>query len=133
MKAKPTIARLAFATAALGAFASLLYAGSGPQYWTAAKPVATFSEAKKAGPDDIVTMQCKGCKTVLIRSAKHVGPPNQGRQEWSTIGSKHSCDECKGEITVVKGKTADSMQHNCSKCGDGTVTCCVAPAVEAKK
>ena len=60
MKAKPTIARLAFATAALGAFASLLYAGSGPQYWTAAKPVATFSEAKKAGPDDIVTMQCKG-------------------------------------------------------------------------
>lgn len=133
MKAKSTFARLVFATAAFGAFASLIYAGPGSDYWRSIKPVTTFSEAKKVGPDDIVTMQCKGCKTILIRNAKQVGLPNQGRVEWFTVGSKHTCDECKGEITVVKGKTADSMQHNCSKCGEGTVTCCVAPAVEAKK
>ena len=120
-------------TLLLGVFAALIYAGPGSEYWNRTKPVTTFSEAKKVGPDDMVTMQCKTCKTVLIRNAKHVGPPNQGQQEWFTVGSKHTCDECKGEITVVKGKTADSMQHNCSKCGEGAVTCSVAMAAPDKK
>ena len=131
MKAKSLHPLLAIA--AFGATALLVFAAPDPRYWHSAKPVTTFSEAKKAGPDDTVTMQCNGCKTVMIRDSKRVGPPNQNQQEWFTVGSKHSCSECKGEITVVKGKTADAMQHNCSKCGDGTVTCCVAPAVEAKK
>ena len=133
MKTKSNTVRLLFATAALGAFASLIYAGPGPQYWNRTKPVTTFSEAKKVGPDDTVTMQCKTCKTVLIRNAKQVGLPNQGRQEWFTVGSKHTCDECKGEITVVKGKTTDAMQHNCSKCGEGAVTCSVAMVAPEKK
>ncbi len=133
MKTKSHTVRFLLATAALGAFASLVYAGPGPEYWNRTKPVTTFSEAKKVGPDDMVTMQCKGCKTVLIRNSKHVGPPSKGSEEWYTVGSKHKCDECQGEITVVAGKTKDSMQHNCSKCGDGAVTCCVAPAVETKK
>ncbi len=122
-----------FATAALGAFASLVSAGPGPEYWNRTKPVTTFSDAKKVGPAEMVTMQCKGCKTVLIRNSKHVGPAGKGSEEWYTIGSTHKCDECQGEITVVKGKTADSMQHNCSKCGEGAVTCCVVVAVDAKK
>ena len=133
MKTKSTIARLVFATTAFGALASLIYAGPGSDYWRGTKPVTTFSEAKKVGPDDTVTMQCKGCKTVLIRNAKNVGIPNQGRVEWFTVGSKHTCSECKGEITVVKGKTTDSMQHNCSKCGEGAVTCGVAMAAPDKK
>ncbi|MBL9188361.1 MAG: hypothetical protein JNK23_12825 [Opitutaceae bacterium] len=133
MKAKSNTVRLLLATTAVGAFASLIYAGPGSAYWRSTKPVTTFSEAKKVGPDDTVTMQCKGCKTVLIRDAKNVGLPNQGRQEWFTVGSKHTCGECKGEITVVKGKTTDSMQHNCSKCGEGAVTCSVAMASPDKK
>lgn len=133
MKTKSNPVRLLLATAALAAFASFAFAGPGPQYWQRAKPVTTFTEAKAVGPHDMVTMQCKGCKTVMIRDSRHVGPPSKGREEWFTIGSKHSCDECRGEITVVKGKTTDSMQHNCSKCGEGTVTCCVAPAAETKK
>ena len=68
--------------------------------------------------------QCKSCKTVMIRNSKHVGPTGKGREEWFTVGSKHKCAECDGEITVVAGKTKDSMQHNCSKCGEGAVTCC---------
>jgi hypothetical protein len=124
MKTKSKTIRLLIATAALGALASLVYAGPGPQYWQRAKPVTTFSEAKKVSPDDTVTMQCKGCKTVLIRNSKHVGPQGKGYEEWFTVGSKHKCDECEGEITVVAGKTKDSMQHNCSKCGEGAVTCC---------
>ena len=121
------------AIAAIGATALLAYAASGAPDFVPAKPVTTFAEAKKAGPNDTVTMQCKGCKTVMIRDSKRVGPPNQGQQEWFTVGSKHTCSECKGEITVVKGKTTDSMQLNCGKCGEGTVTCCVAPAAGTKK
>lgn len=133
MKTKTNSLRLVLATAVLGALASFAIAGPGPQYWQRAKPVTTFTEAKAVGPHDMVTMQCKGCKTVMIRDSRHVGPPSKGHEEWFAIGSKHSCTECDGEITVVKGKTKDSMQHNCSKCGDGTVTCCVAPAADAKK
>ena len=133
MKTESNKVRFLFATAALGALASVAFAGPGPQYWQAAKPVTTFSEAKSVGPNDTVTMQCKGCKTVLIRDVRHVGPLGKGHDEWATVGSKHTCAECKGEITVVKGKTADSMQHNCSKCGAASVTCCVVPAVEKKK
>jgi hypothetical protein len=134
MKTKSNNVRSVFATAGLlGAFASLVYAGPGPQYWQPAKPVTTFTDAKSVGPNDTVTMQCKGCKTVMIRDVRHVGPLGKGHDEWYTIGSKHTCDECKGEITVVKGKTKDSMQHNCSKCGEGAVTCCVAAAAQTKK
>lgn len=133
MKTKFTNVRLLLATVAVGALASFAFAGPGPQYWQRAKPVTTFAEAKTVGPNDLVTMQCKGCKTVMIRDSRHVGPSSKGSEEWFTIGSKHSCEECSGEITVVKGKTKDSMQHNCSKCGEGTVTCCAAPAVETKK
>ena len=128
MKTKSKTVRFISATAALGALASFAYAGPGPQFWNRTKPVTTFSEAKKVGPDDMVMMQCKTCKTAMIRISKHVGPPSKGSEEWSTIGSKHTCDECQGEITVVKGKTTDSMQHNCSKCGEGSVTCSVVMA-----
>jgi hypothetical protein len=124
MKTKSLLVRSLYAVAALGALASFVYAGPGPQYWTRAKPITTFTEAKTVGADDTVTMQCKSCKTAMIRNSKHVGPPGKGRDEWFTVGTKHTCDECKGEITVVEGKTKDSMQHNCSKCGEASVTCC---------
>lgn len=126
MNTKSNLRRILFATVTLGALASFVYAGPGPEYWNRTKPVTTFSEAKKVGPDDLVMMQCKTCKTALIRNAKHVGPLGKGSEEWFTVGSKHTCGECKGEITVIKGKTTDSMQHNCSKCGEGAVTCSVA-------
>ena len=133
MKTESNKVRYLLVTAVLGTFASFAFAGPGPQYWQAAKPVTTFSEAKSVGPSDTVTMQCKGCKTVMIRDVRHVGPLGKGHDEWFTIGSRHVCSECKGEITVVKGKTKDAMQHNCSKCGEGAVTCCVAPADATKK
>ena len=133
MKTKSKSFHLLVSTAALAAFASFAFAGPGIQHWQAAKPITTFSEAKAVGPNDTVTMQCKGCKTVMIRDSRSVGPLGKNQMETFVVGSKHSCSECSGEITVVKGKTTDSMQLNCSKCGEGTVTCCVAPAVEKKK
>jgi hypothetical protein len=118
---------------ATGAFASSTLAGPAPQYWQRTKPFTTFTKAKGVGPHDIVTMQFNGCETVMIRDSHHAGPPSQGNEEWFALGSKHSRDECGGKITVVKGKAADSTQPNCSKCGEGAVTCCVAPAAEPKK
>ena len=132
MKTESNKVRCLLATAILGAFASCA-SGPSSQYWQAAKPVTTFSEAKSVGPGAAVTMQCKGCKTFLIRDVRHVGPLGKGHDEWYTIGSRHFCSECKGEITIVKGKTEDAMQHNCSKCGEGAVTCCVASADATKK
>lgn len=133
MKTRVSIVRLSGAMAVLTVATALLHAGQGADYWRRAKPVTTFSEARSVRPEDTVTMQCNKCKTVLVRDSRHVGPPSKGHEEWFTVGSKHTCDECKGEITVVRGKTTDSMQHNCSKCGEGAVTCCVAPAAPAAK
>ena len=120
-------------TLLLGVFAALIYAGPGPEFWNRTKPVTTVKDAKAVKPGDTVAMVCGACKTALIRDSKHVGAPNQGNREWFTIGSKHSCDHCGGTITVVKGKTTDSMQHNCSMCGEGAAFCCAAPAVPEKK
>ncbi|MBC8012096.1 MAG: hypothetical protein H7067_18585 [Burkholderiales bacterium] len=124
MKTKSNPVRSLLANAALCLLASTAFAGPGPQYWQKhTKPVTTFSEANKMGPDDMAMMQCKGCKTAMIHTSKQVGPPGKGHTSWFTAGSKHTCDECKGEITVVKGKTEDSMQLDCAKCGEGSVSC----------
>lgn len=124
MKTKHNNVRLILATAALGVLASFAHAGPPTEGWRGTKQIKTFTEAKAIEPDAIVTMACDKCKTVLVRDSKHVGPPSKGHEEWFVVGSKHTCGECGGEITVVKGKTTDSMQMNCTKCGEGSVTCC---------
>ncbi len=120
-------------TLLLGAFAAVIYAGPGPEFWNRTKPVTTVKEAEAVKPEDTLIMGCKSCKTVMIRDSKHVGPLGKGHEEWFNVGAKHTCTECGGEISVARGKTKDSMQFNCSKCGDGTVSCCVAPAMPEKK
>ncbi|MBC7368570.1 MAG: hypothetical protein H7343_17460 [Undibacterium sp.] len=97
--------------------ASFAYAGPSSQYWQNTKPIPTFSETAKVSDDDTVTMESKSCKIAMIRNSKHVSSPSKGHEEPCIVGSKHTCGECKGEITLVNGKTKDSMQHNCSKCG----------------
>jgi len=133
MKTKSPTVRLLLATAALGALALFAYAGPPPDFWTRTRPITTGKEATAVKPDDTVMMVCGACKTAMIRNSKHVGPPSKGSEEWFTIGSKHQCDHCGGEITVVRGKTADSMQHNCSMCGEGAAFCCAAsPPTDTK-
>src|SRR4051794_36537320 len=89
---------------------SPVLAGPGPQYWNRTKPVTTTKDAAAVKPDATVTMVCGACKTVLIRDSRHIGPAGKGHEDWFTIGSKHQCDRCGGEIAVVQGKTTDSMQ-----------------------
>ena len=124
MKTKYNNVRLILATAAFGVLASFAHAGPPPDQWTRTKQIKTFTEAKAVPTDATVTMACDKCKTVMVHEGRHAGSPSKGHEEWFDVGSKHTCDECGGEITVVKGKTNDSMQVNCSKCGDGAVRCC---------
>ena len=112
----------------------MVQAGPPPEFWNRAKPITSVKEAAAVKDNATVAMVCGTCKTVMIREARTMGPPSKSREEWFTVGSKHSCDHCGGEITVVKGKTADSMEHNCSKCGEHAAFCCaVDPAAVAKK
>lgn len=114
--------------------ANLVQAGPPPEFWNRTRPITSVKEAAAVKDDATVAMVCGACKTVLIRDSRYVGPAGKGRMDWFTIGSEHKCDHCGGTIKVVQGKTADSMEHNCSKCGDHAAFCCVAPSTpETKK
>jgi hypothetical protein len=115
---------LALVGAVLSLSTTSVFAGPGPQFWNRTTPVTTTKEADALKPSDTAVMVCGACKTVLVRDSKHVGPAGKGYEEWFTIGAKHKCDHCGGEMSVVRGKTADSMQHNCSMCGEGAAFCC---------
>ncbi len=82
-----------------------------------------------------MVMVCPSCKTVAVTEYRPtVGRVNEGKPQYVEVGTKHTCDHCSGEITVVKGKTTDSMQHNCSKCGEGAAFCCAGtPGSDTKK
>jgi hypothetical protein len=125
----------ALGAVALALSSASLFAGPGLQYWNRATPVATTTEAEALKPGDTAVMVCGACKTVLVSDSKHVGPAGKGSEQWFTIGTKHQCGHCGGEMSVVRGNTTDSMQHNCSMCGEGAAFCCAVKggAAAAKK
>ncbi len=131
MNTKHTTLGLIFATALFGTLASFTFAGPSPQAWNRATPITTTKEADALKPGDTVVMVCGACKTVLVRDSRHVGPASKGHEEWFTIGAKHKCGHCGGEMSVIRGRTADSMQHNCSMCGEGAAFCCAVSGGEA--
>ena len=135
MKIRPTSKIITGAVTAilLVASAVMSHAGPPPEFWNRSRVITTVKEADAVKPDDPLAMVCGACKTALIRDSRQVGPPSKSHTEWFTLGSKHQCDHCGGEITVVQGKTADSMQHNCSMCGEGAAFCCSAAAPVPKK
>ena len=128
MKINSRPVRLLFATAVLGLLSASAYAGPGIHNWQRTTPVTTFSEAKKVCPDDMVMMQCNHCKTAMVGTCKEMGVMSKDHPEWCMVGAKCICPECHGEMTVVQGKGDDSMQINCSKCGEGAVNCCTVKA-----
>ena len=111
---------------------SPVIAGPGPQFWNPTKPITTAKEAAAVKPDATMAMVCSACKTVLVRDMRHVGPLGKGHDEWFVVGTRHECDRCGGAITVVKGKTTDAMQHNCSVCGESAAFCCATQPADAK-
>ncbi len=123
MKTKYNIVRSILATAAFGVLASFAHAGPPAEGWRGTKQIKTFTDAKAVGADATVVMACDKCKTVMLHETKLAGPQGKGPAARFILGSKHTCGECEGEITIVKGKTTDSMQANCTKCGEGSVHC----------
>ena len=128
MKTNSRLVRILFATVITGLFSVSAYAGPGIQHWQSATPVTTFSEARKVGADDMIMMKCDHCKKAMMATCMEMGAMTKDNPEWCMVGAKSMCTECKGEITVVKGKTDDAMQVNCSKCGEGAVSCSMAKA-----
>jgi hypothetical protein len=116
----------------ISAIPSLARAGAVlPPDWHRATPIMTASDANAVKPDDTVIMACTACKTVSVVERRNLPGAKAGTALF-TVGYKHSCEMCGGEITTVNGKPVDKMQHNCSKCGEGAAFCCVASA-PAKK
>lgn len=123
-----TSLRFLAAFAALSVFSSLSQAGSGIQRWQRNTPITTFARAKAACSTYMMLMQCAHCKTAMVHSLGHMGMSSMDSADAFVPGAKHTCDECGGEITVVKGKTDEAMQMNCSKCGEASVSCCAIPS-----
>jgi len=82
-------------------------------------------------PSDASAMVCGACKTTAITD-RQILPGAKAGTALFTVGSKHECAMCGGEIVTVNGKTTETMQHGCKLCGSATTSCC-APAAEAKK
>src|ERR1035438_1332262 len=97
-----------------------------PPDWHRATPIVTASYDTAVKPDDTVVMACSACKTVSVLEHRLLPGAKAGTAMF-TLGSKHECAMCGGEIASVNGKTVDSMQHNCSMCGADAAYCCVAP------
>lgn len=128
MKTTSNMIRLVLATAVFGLLASFAHAA--PPKYPAGKfrPITTVKEAEAVKPGDSEAMVCGKCKTVAIREYQAAWQNGKGPARWTQVGTSHSCDGCGGTIKVVKGKTADTMQHDCSVCGEGAAFCCVASA-----
>jgi len=101
-------------------------AGPGSEYYRNLGQIKTQTEAKAIEPESTVMMVCGACKTVKITQFKSEFSSGRPPMRWFEVGSKHECEHCGGTITVVQGKTKDTMQHNCSKCGEGAAFCCAA-------
>jgi len=124
--------RLATLLAIAALAASSAFAGPGIQYWNA-RSIQTQKDAQAVKPGDTMALVCGTCKTVKLTEFKSDWPNQKGTPRWTEVGTKHTCDNCGGEITVVKGKTTDTMQHNCDKCGDGAAFCCAGSAGDSMK
>lgn len=110
-----------------------LVAGSTSDSQMSTKPVTTEKDAAAIKTGDTAVMVCGACKTVSITEFKSINPNGRPPMRWVEVGSKHECDNCGGAITTIRGKTKDTMQHNCSKCGEGAAFCCVTTPKADKK
>ena len=119
--------KLLLAAALFTGLATLSIAGPGPQYWNRTKPVVTEKDVAALKPGDSVMQVCGACKTAAISEYKSANSNGRPPLSWMVIGSKHDCEHCGGSISTVNGKTTDTMQHNCSMCGEGAAFCCVTP------
>jgi hypothetical protein len=126
MKTSTRLLTVLLSTAALGSLVCFAEDEPGVQRWNEDNRIKSFSDARKVVPGDLVTMKCKDCQGSVTVIGNYGDSEQKSRAAWHAIGAKQNCSECKGELTVAQGKKEDDMTINCSKCGEGTVTCMVA-------
>jgi len=92
----------------------------------------TQGDTSAVKADATATMACNACRTVSVAERRLLQGTKAGTALF-TIGTKHSCSMCGGEIVTVNGKTVDTMKSNGYECGVGAAFCCVAtvPAVKS--
>ena len=71
-------------------------------------------------------MPCASCTTVAITERRQMPGTKEGTALY-TIGSRHGCAMCGGEIVTLNGTTTSSMQHGCAVCAQVAASCCVVP------
>lgn len=80
--------------------------------------ISTQAEAEALKPGDSIGMACSICKHVMVHTVGKDG----SHVKMLTVGNKHTCGACKGNVTVVgtgKGRgKSQQVNHVCSKCGD---------------
>jgi hypothetical protein len=74
-----------------------------------------------------VSMSCASCTTVAITERRQMPGTKEGTALY-TVGSRHGCAMCGGEIVTLNGKTTSSMQRNCAVCAQVAVSCCGVPS-----
>lgn len=122
--------------ALVAGFTSSAIAGPGPQYWAqqnaAAKARADAAKqtaAAPAKPADTPSMACAACKTSAVQEFSPMNVSGKYAPHYTTVGSKHECASCGGEVATVRGKTTNSMKDNCPICAKAktaSAPCCNA-------
>ena len=95
-------------------------AGPGPQYWAQQHAKAVAAADAKAQS----AMTCPKCKDGVVTV---LAPGTAGGKipaHAVTVGTKHVCDTCGGEIKSVQGKTTNEMKANCPICAKAAPSCC---------
>lgn len=90
------------------------------------KQIKTQAEAEALKPGDSISMVCSMCKNVMVHEVGN----DDTHAKMMTIGQKHTCPDCGGNVTVVgtgkgTGKN-EEVKHVCTKCGDDAMFVCAS-------
>jgi hypothetical protein len=108
-----SVLALAFSLTATAAFA-----GRQPTPWEVKQ-----AEAANKNPVD-AAMTCTQCKTETITEKRGEWPNGRGSVYYAKVGTQHSCSNCGGTISDVKGQVKNEMNQNCKVCGPESSNCC---------
>lgn len=95
-------------------------AGPGPQFWAQQHAKAAAASDTKAPP----AMACPKCKDGVVTVLTPGSAGGKIPARAVTVGNKHACDGCGGEIKSNQGKTTSDMRSNCPVCAKTEPNCC---------
>jgi hypothetical protein len=103
------------------------YAGPGPQYWQQVQlhqDQSTATTSVAAPANTAPNAGCSKCKTQVVQQFSTNNPSGKSAPHSTTVGKKHTCDNCGGTITTINGKTSNKMMEKCPSCAKTRPNCC---------